>query len=116
MYYYLIKLFLSAVLIVFISEVAKSNTFFGSLISSLPTISLLAIIWLYYDTGDISKIRQLANGILWLTIPSLVFFIALQALLKNDINFIFSIIISIFLTFISYKLFLIILEKFGINF
>ena len=115
MSYYLVKLILSAFVIVFISEISKSNTFFGSLLASLPTISLLAIIWLFYDTGDILKIRQLSIGIFWLTIPSLVFFITFPIFLKNDFNFIYSLILAVSLTIISYKIFLIILKNFGIN-
>jgi len=113
--YYLVKLILSAVIIVFISEISKSNTFFGSLFASIPTISLLAIIWLFYDTGDISKIRQLSIGIFWLTLPSLVFFITFPIFLKNGFNFILSIVLSIVLTIVSYKIFIIILKKFKIN-
>ena len=48
--YYLIKLLLSATIIVVVSEVAKVSAGLGALIKSLPLISILAMIWLYVDT------------------------------------------------------------------
>ena len=45
MTYYLLKLFVSAGIIVAVSEVAKFNAPLGALIKSLPLISLLAILY-----------------------------------------------------------------------
>ena len=115
MLYYFIKVIISSLIIVIISEVSKSNTFLASLLGSIPTISILAILWLFYDTGDIIKIQQLTTGILWLTIPSMVFFIAFPIFLKNDFNFFSSIFISVGLTFLSYNIFLIFLDRLGVN-
>ena len=116
MSFYIIKIFISAFIILIVSEISKTNTFFGSLLASIPTVSILAIIWLFYETGDLIKIRELSSGIFFLTIPSLVFFISFPFLLKYDFNFIFSIIISILITIFTYKLYLTILQKFGIKF
>ena len=46
MSYYLIKLFLSAGVIVAVTEIAKRNTAAASIIHSLPLPSLPAFIWL----------------------------------------------------------------------
>ena len=115
MLYYFIKVIISSLIIVIISEVSKSNTFLASLLGSIPTISILAILWLFYDTGDILKIQQLTTGTLLLTIPSMVFFISFPVFLKNDFNFFLSISISIGLTFLSYNIFLIFLDSLGVN-
>lgn len=115
MFFYFAKIIISASIIVLISEISKVNTFFGSLFASIPTISLIAITWLFYETGDVSKIRQLSVSIFWLTLPSLVFFITFPIFLKNHLNFPLSIIFSIALTIIIYKLFIALLSKFGIQ-
>ncbi|MBZ0180110.1 MAG: DUF3147 family protein, partial [Melioribacteraceae bacterium] len=81
--YYVIKIFLSSILILIISEVSKKSSIMGSIFASLPLLSILAFIWLYYDTGDKSKIAALSNGIFWLVIPSLSLFISLPLLLKK---------------------------------
>jgi len=49
---YAIKVALSAVLIVVISEIGKRSSLWSALIASLPLTSLLAFVWLYLDTGD----------------------------------------------------------------
>ena len=115
MLFYFAKVIISAFIIVLITEISKTNTFFGSLLASIPTISLIAIIWIFYETGDVSKIRQLSVSIFWLTLPSLVFFITFPIFLKNNFNFSLCIIISTFLTIICYKLFIILLNKLGIQ-
>jgi len=40
------------------------------------------MIWLYADTGDALRVADLASGIFWLVLPSLVLFIALPLLLR----------------------------------
>jgi hypothetical protein len=70
------------VLVVAVSEAAKRSTLLGALIASLPLTSLLAMIWLYVDTGDAEKVAALANSILWLVLPSLILFIALPVLIR----------------------------------
>jgi len=56
--YLILKAALSGVLIAIISEAARRYPGFGGLIASLPLISLMAIIWLWKDTGgDVRKSR-----------------------------------------------------------
>lgn len=87
MAYYLIKLFLSAGIIVVVSEVSKRSGTLGGLIASLPLTSLLAIVWLYVDTRDVGKVARLGMDIFWLVLPSLVFFILLPFLLHRGLQF-----------------------------
>lgn len=100
--YYLLKLVISATLIVAISEIAKRSSLFAALIASLPLVSLLAFVWLYIETRDLEKIATLSSGIFWLVIPSLVLFIALPLLLKAGVAFWASFGISIGLTIAAY--------------
>ncbi len=72
----LVKVVITAVLVVAISEIAKRSSFAGALLASLPLTSLLALIWLYHDTGDAQQSASLARGIFWLVLPSLAFFLA----------------------------------------
>jgi len=50
--YYAIKVVISAALIVVISEVSKRYSLIGGILASLPIVSVLALVWLYYDTND----------------------------------------------------------------
>ena len=54
---------------------------------SLPVTSILALTWLYRDTGDADEVAKLAWSILWVIIPSLVFFVALPVALKHGATF-----------------------------
>ncbi|MBD3822743.1 MAG: DUF3147 family protein [Thiotrichales bacterium] len=115
MFYYLIKVIISAVLIVVIAETAKRSSVFGALVASLPLMSILAMFWLYHDTQDIQKISELSYQIIWLVIPSFIFFIALPVLLKNGLHFYLSALISMLMTAGGYFLMLIALKAFGIK-
>jgi hypothetical protein len=46
MLYYLSIIVITALLIVLISEISKRNTLIGSILASIPLVSVLAVIWL----------------------------------------------------------------------
>jgi hypothetical protein len=75
----LAKVLITAVLVIGISELAKRSSLAGALLASLPLTSLLALIWLYRDTGDAMQAADLARGIFWLVLPSLAFFVVFPA-------------------------------------
>ena len=85
--YYLTKLFISAAIIVIVSEVAKVSAGMGALIKSLPLISILALIWLWRDTEDVTKISELSVGTFWLVLPTLPMFLVLPELLERGWGF-----------------------------
>jgi len=113
--YYLIKLAVTTILIVVISEIAKRSSFLGALLASIPLVSVLAMIWLYVDTGDTAKVSALATSVFWLVIPSLALFIALPILLKFGINFYLSMGISIAITGMCYWGMTLILNHYGVQ-
>jgi len=113
--YTIIKVAITAIMIVAISEVSKRSTFFGAIIASIPIVSVLAMIWLYQDTKDIQKISELSFGIFWLVIPSMAFFISLPLLLKQGLSFYLSLGASITITVLCYFLMIFILKHFGIS-
>src|SRR5574344_547828 len=114
MLYNSIKILLSAIIITVVSVVSKSSSFWGSIFASIPLVSVLAIIWLYVDTKDVSKVVDLSYGVFWMVIPSLALFIVLPLLLKLKLSFWLSLLISVVITVICYFLMIFILKKFGI--
>ena len=86
----IIKVLVTALLIVMISELAKKNTLAGALLASLPIVSLLSFLWLYFETGDVQKIAQLSVEIFWLVLPSLTLFLVLPFLLQRGFHFFLS--------------------------
>lgn len=115
MLWYIIKLFLTAGIIVIISEISKKLPLLGSLIASLPLISVLGILWMYGETKDVDKIASHAFGTFWYVLPSLPMFLTLPYMLKKGFSFSLSMSAGIILTIILYILMTKGLAKFGIN-
>lgn len=112
--YYILKVLISAILIVAITEISKKSTLMSGILASLPLISVLAMIWIYIDTKNIETISKLSTSVFWLVIPSLILFFTLPIFLKY-INFYLSLFCSVSLTVIGYYVMVIILKKYGIN-
>lgn len=115
MIYPITKVIITSLLIVVIAELSKRSTLLGALLASLPITSILAMLWLYIDTQDAGKVADLATGIFWLVIPSLIFFVSLPLLLKTDLNFYLSMGLSISVTAGCYFIMLLVLNYFGIK-
>jgi hypothetical protein len=113
---YALKVLLTAILAVAISEVSKRSTLLGGIIASLPLTSLLAFVWLYGETGDTAKIANLSNSVFWYVLPSLVLFLVLPLLLVRGFGFWLSLGIASALTFLAYLLMTALLSRFGVTF
>ena len=112
---YTVKIAVTALLITLISELAKKNGFVAALTAALPITSLIAILWLYYETGDVQKIADLSMGIFWLVIPSLLFFVCLALTLRQGMNFPLSIFVSSGSAVLFYFAYCKVIEKIGIQ-
>ena len=112
-FHYFIKVFISSAIIVLVSEIAKRDSLLGGLVASIPIISVLSMIWLYFDTNDIDKVKALANGILWMIFPSMSLFIVLPILINCGIKFYSSLIISMLTTMVCYLLTISFMNYFG---
>ena len=115
MAYYTLKIIITTLLIVAISEISKRSTFVGAILASIPLVSVLAMLWLYVDTKDVEKISALSTSVFWLVLPSLVLFNTLPLLLKQGLHFYYSIGLSIGFTVVAYWLMIVVLNRYGIK-
>jgi hypothetical protein len=99
---YLIKVVLTVLIVVTVSEVSKRSSVLGGLLASLPIISFLAMIWLYVDTKDAEKVASLSVNIFWLVLPSLVFFFLFPLLLRRKVHFGASFILAAMVMLLCY--------------
>ncbi|MHB0974295.1 MAG: DUF3147 family protein [Thiobacillus sp.] len=113
--HYALKIGLSALILVAVAEVAKRSTFWAAALASLPLTSLLAFVWLYLDTGDAQKVAELAGGIFWLVLPSLLLFVLLPILLRLGWGFWLSLAVSSAATALAYLGMIRLLAAFGIR-
>ena len=115
MLYLAIKSGLSGIIVMLVSELARKNPGMGSLLASLPLISLLGIIWLWHDTHDAERIAAHAQATFWFVLPSLPMFLLLPTLLRGGAPFALSLALSCLLTMALYAIMLWLLPKFGIT-
>jgi len=115
MLYYGVKLVLSALIIVAVSELAKRQPAWGGLLASLPLVSLLAMVWLYVDTRDTHQVAELSISIFWLVLPSLALFVTLPLLLRQGLGFTASLLIAVLVTMAAYALMLLGFKHFGMR-
>jgi hypothetical protein len=115
MLYFVVKCILSGIIIAAVSEIAKRSPALGALIVSLPLVSLLGILWIWRDTGDVERIAGHAESTFWFVLPSLPMFLALPAMLRGGVGFWPSMAASCVLTMALYFLTVWALSKFGIS-
>jgi len=113
--YYLIKIAVTTLLVVAISEIAKRSSLIGAILASVPLVSVLAMIWLYIDTKDVEKVTALASSVFWLVLPSLALFLVLPPLLKMGLNFYLSLGVSVEVTVVCYFVMVSVLNQYDVK-
>lgn len=108
------KFFITAGLIVLISEVVKRSDKFGALIAALPMVTVLAMVWMYVEKQPISKISQHAFLTFWYVIPTLPMFLLIPVLLPK-IGFWWALIAGAATTMLCFAIVAIIAARFGIE-
>ena len=77
------KYLVTAGIIVAVSEVAKRNDKLGALFVALPTVTILAIIWLYLENQPNAKIASHMRYTFWYVLPSLPLFLIFPLLIDR---------------------------------
>ncbi|CAN5327256.1 hypothetical protein BH23VER1_BH23VER1_22510 [soil metagenome] len=85
--WYAVKVVITAVVIVAVSEIGKTNSFMGSLLASIPLVSFLGMLWMRVEGVPVGKISAHAEGVFWLVLPSLPFFLMLPWMLRRGWEF-----------------------------
>jgi hypothetical protein len=114
MSYIIFKYLITAALVVLISEVAKRNDRLGSLIVSLPLVTILTLIWLKVENASDQKISNHAYYTFWFVIPTLPMFLVFPKLYQM-FGFWISLSVSILMTFLLFSLLHLLLMRFGIH-
>ena len=98
MLYLFIKAAISGAIVAAASEVARRWPGVGGLIVSLPLVSLLAMVWLWRDTGDSARVAELAHSTFWFFLPSMPLFLVLPAMLRSGMSFWLAFALAVALT------------------
>ena len=113
--YLLLKSLLSGAIIAAVSEIARRSTLLGALVASLPLTSVLAMVWLYHESHDTSRVAALSGEIFWLVLPSLALFLVLPWLVRRGLPFYFALALASGCTALGYGLMLVVLQRFGLR-
>lgn len=112
--YLIFKYCVTAGIIVFVSETAKRNDKIGALITSLPIVTVLTLIWLHFEKSSSDKIGKYAYYTFWYILPTLPMFLIFP-FLNTKIGFWAALLISTSFTMILFLIYNFILKRFGIN-
>ena len=110
----IVKYFITAALVVVISEFAKRSDKLGAIIAALPLVTVLTLIWLYVEKQPNEKIANHAWYTFWYVIPTLPMFLAFPFLLPR-VGFWISLALCVVLTTLCFCLFGMFLRRFGIQ-
>ena len=118
----LIKLAISAGLIYLVNEVVirHSRPALGSLIASLPLVSLITFVWIYYGMASDPEARAEilaahSAGVFWFVLPSLPMFLVFPWLLRRGLSFWPNLLLCCLLTMVLYLGTALLLKRFGIQ-
>jgi hypothetical protein len=100
MVFYLLKLVITGVIIVIITEIAKINIKLAAVITAMPLVTILSILWMYYEGATNEKIGVYVINTLTYIIPTIPMFIFFPYLLSKT-NFFITLGISIMLIGLS---------------
>ncbi len=114
MVWILIKYFLTAGLVVLISEIAKRSDKFGGFIAALPLMTLLTLTWLYIENQPEEKISNHAYYTFWYVIPTLPMFLLFPFLLPK-VGFWLTIVACVIVTILCFGIFSHLMKNFGID-
>jgi hypothetical protein len=108
------KYFITAGLVVLISEFAKRSDKLGAVIAALPLVTVLTLIWLYVEKQPEVKIANHAYYTFWYVLPTLPMFLAFPALLPR-IGFWPTLMACIVITVGCFGLFVFLARRFGVE-
>lgn len=114
MLYLTVKALLSGVIIAAASELAARYPSLGALVTALPLVTILAMIWLWRDTGDLGRVAAYSQATFWFVLPTLPMLLVLPALLGRGFSFWSALGLAILLTLALYLITMRLLPRLGI--
>jgi hypothetical protein len=108
------KYFLTAAVVVLVSELAKRSDKLGGLVAALPMVTVLTLIWLYIENQPQEKIANHAWYTFWYVLPTLPMFLVFPFALPR-LGFWPTLLVCVMLTGLCVVLFAALLRRFGIE-
>lgn len=108
------KYFITAGIVVLVSELALRSDKLGAFVAAMPLVTVLTLIWLSVEGQSTNKIASHAYYTFWYVVPTLPMFLIFPKLLSH-FGFWSSLLISMFITFCLFVVTAVLLKRFGIE-
>lgn len=108
------KYFVTAAVVILVSELAKRSDKLGGLVAALPLVTILALVWLHVEHQPEQKIANHAWYTFWYVVPTLPMFLAFPALLPR-LGFWPTLLACVVITVTCFGLFALLVRRFGIE-
>ncbi|MEY3480610.1 MAG: putative rane protein [Verrucomicrobiota bacterium] len=109
------KYAVTAFVIVLVSELAKRSDKLGALVSSLPFVTIMVMVWLHFEKQGTAKLANHAFYTFWYVIPTMPMFLLMPRLLHKGVGFWWSLLWSALLTFVCFVLTALVAKRFGVE-
>ena len=93
----ILKIIISSLMIILITEIAKKHSMLGGLIAVLPVNILLSLIWLYIEKKDIMLLGSFTHYAFWGIFPTMLFLISVTYMFNKHNPFVPTIFVGLLL-------------------
>ncbi len=111
----LVKLLISAAIIVLVNKVQLFSDRLSALLIALPLTSLVAMVWMHQARQSPERIANHAEGTFWFVLPTLPMFLIFPWMLRQGLPFWLSLLANCLLTVGFFWLTVVVLRRFGID-
>ena len=110
-----VKVLLTAVIILAVNKIQLINDRVSALLISLPLTSLLAMIWMHQGKQSPERIANHAEGTFWFVLPTLPMFLIFPWMLRHGWGFWSTLAANCLITAILFWAMVFVLRRFGID-
>ncbi len=109
------KALISGLLIAIATTIARRQPALGSLIVSLPLVSVLSMIWLWREGATSEVMARFVGGTFWFFLPSMPMFLIIPVLLRRGVAFWPALGVGCAVTIALYLIMIAVAARFGLR-
>lgn len=111
----LVKLFVTAAIIVIVNKVQLFNDRLSALLIALPFTSIIAMVWMHQAKQSPERLANHAEGTFWFVLPTLPMFLIMPWMLRSGWGFWATLAANCLLTIGFFWVTVFVLRRFGID-
>jgi len=111
----IVKLILTALIILFVNKIQLVSDRVSALLIALPLTSILAMLWMHQGGQEPQRIANHAESTFWFVLPTLPMFLVFPWMLRQGWGFGLSLVANCIMTVVLFWLLVVVLKRFGID-